>query len=155
AGTGPSGPGSAGPGSAGTEASSTASGAAAGGTPGHATGPAAPPASATPVPTVTGGPVPAGGIACAGWPTDATSVSLPVSFVPVSVERCVDGVQTIPGKGLWATATLQRADSDLTGLVSALRRPSPPHKPGTVCPAWAIIPPHVVLISASGQKLIP
>jgi hypothetical protein len=90
-----------------------------------------------------------------GWPTDATSVPLPVSFVPVSVERCVNGVQTIPGKGLWETATLERSDSGLAGLISALRQPSAGHHPGTVCPALAVIAPQVVLIGANGQKLIP
>src|ERR1700728_2836379 len=74
-----------------------------------------------PVPTVSGGRVVAGEPACAGWPTGATSVSLPVSFVPVSVERCVNGVEAIPGKGLWTTATLERADSGLAGLIDALR----------------------------------
>jgi hypothetical protein len=78
-----------------------------------------------------------------------------VSFVPVSVERCVNGAQTIPGKGLWTTATLERADSGLAGLVNALRQPAATHSPGTVCPAVAVIPPEVVLISATGQKLVP
>lgn len=133
------------------------SGAASGGTSAQASVPVAPSASAsaTPVPTVSGGRVAPGEPACVGWPTGATSTSLPVSFVPVSVERCVNGAQVIPGKGLWTTATLQRADSGLTGLVKALRQPPAAHKPGTVCPALAIIPPQVVLISASGQKLIP
>ena len=123
----------------------------------HATAPAASSssASATPVPTVSGGRVVAGEPACAGWPTGATSVSLPVSFVPVSVERCVNGVEAIPGKGLWTTATLQRSDSSLAALVSALRQPTVAHRPGTVCPALAVIPPQVVLIGANGQKLIP
>jgi hypothetical protein len=112
-------------------------------------------APATPVPTISGGRVVAGQPACLGWPTDATSVPLPVSFVPVSVERCVNGAQTIPGKGLWATATLQRSDSGLAGLINALRQPSAAHHPGTVCPALAVIPPQVVLIGANGQKLIP
>jgi hypothetical protein len=127
----------------------------------HATA-TAPPASsaaasapATPVPTISGGPVVAGQPACVGWPTDATSVPLPVSFVPVSVERCVNGAQTIPGKGLWETATLERSDSGLAGLISALRQPSAGHHPGTVCPALAVIAPQVVLIGANGQKLIP
>ena len=127
----------------------------------HATA-TAPPASsaaasapATPVPTISGGPVVAGQPACVGWPTDATSVPLPVSFVPVSVERCVNGVQTIPGKGLWETATLERSDSGLAGLIDALRQPSVGHHPGTVCPALAVIAPQVVLIGANGQKLIP
>jgi len=124
----------------------------------HATAPAAsssPSAAATPVPTVSGGQVVAGEPACVGWPTGATSVSLPVSFVPVSVERCVNGVEAIPGKGLWTTATLQRSDSSLAALVNALRQPSVAHRPGTVCPALAMIPPQVVLIGADGQKLIP
>ena len=107
------------------------------------------------MPTVSGGQVVPGQPACVGWPTGATSVSLPVSFVPVSVERCVNGVQTIPGKGLWTTATLQRSDSGLAGLINALRQPSVAHQPGTVCPALAVIPPQVVLIGANGQKLIP
>jgi hypothetical protein len=122
---------------------------------GHATGPAAPSASATPVPTVTGGRVAAGGPACVGWPTDATSAALPLSFVPVSVERCVNGAETVPGKGLWTTATLQRADGGLAGLINALRRPAVTRQPGTFCPAVAVIPPQVVLFSATGQKLIP
>lgn len=130
---------------------STASNAA----PGHATGPTGPTASATPVPTVSGGNVVPGEPACVGWPSGATSTSLPVSFVPVSVERCVNGAQTIPGKGLWTTATLQRSDSDLTGLINALRTPPATHRPGSVCPAVAIVPPEVVLIGANGQKLIP
>jgi hypothetical protein len=123
--------------------------------PGHATVPAGPSASATPVPTVSGGTVAPGQPACVGWPTDATTASLPVSFVPVSVERCLNGAQSVPGKGLWTTATLQRADSGLAGLVNALRQPPATHKPGTVCPAVAVIPPQVVLTDASGRKLIP
>lgn len=122
---------------------------------GHATAPAGPTASATPVPTVSGGKIAPGEPACVGWPSGATSTSLPVSFVPVSVERCVNGTQTIPGKGLWTTATLQRSDSDLTGLINALRTPPATHRPGTVCPALAVVLPEVVLIGANGRKLIP
>ena len=117
--------------------------------------PSAAAASATPVPTVSGGHYAAGGVACADWPAGATSAALPVSFVPVSVERCVNGAQTVPGKGLWTTATLQRADTGLTTLIDALRRPAAPRQPGTVCPAVAVLPPQVMLISATGQKLIP
>ena len=140
---------------------SARSGGAAGAPPTHATAPAASSSSAaasaapTPVPTVSGGQVVAGEPACVGWPTGATSVSLPVSFVPVSVERCVNGVEAIPGKGLWTTATLQRSDSGLAGLIGALRQPSVTRHPGTVCPALAEIPPQVVLIGANGEKLIP
>ena len=111
--------------------------------------------SAAPVPTVSGGPVTLGEPACAGWPASAPTETLPVSFVPVTVERCVDGAQTIPGKGRWQTATLQRADSGLDALVSALHLPPGTHHPGTACPMLAIIPPKILLISATGQELIP
>jgi hypothetical protein len=133
-------------------AASSAASATAASAPASASASAAP---ATPVPTISDGPVVAGQPACVGWPTGATSVSLPVSFVPVSVERCVNGAQTIPGKGLWTTATLERADSGLAGLINALRQPSATRQPGTLCPALAEIPPQVVLIGANGQKLIP
>ncbi len=93
--------------------------------------------------------------ACTGWPASAPTGTLPDSFVPVAVERCVTGAQTIPGKGLWRTASLQRADSGLAGLISALHQPPGTHKPGTECPQLAMIPPAIVLISASGQELIP
>ena len=132
----PSGP----AGSAGSSGSSGAAG---------SSGPAAP------VPTVSGGRVTPGEPACAGWPASAPTSSLPVSFVPVAVERCVNGAQTIPGKGLWQTASLQRADSGLDALVSALHQPPGTHTPGTACPMLAIIPQQIVLISATGRELIP
>jgi hypothetical protein len=106
------------------------------------------------VPTVSGGTVVPGEVACVGWPSSAPTGSLPVSFVPVSVERCVEGAEQIPGKGLWSTATLERTDSDLVTFINALRRPSETHSSGA-CPALAEIPPAVVLISATGQELIP
>lgn len=109
----------------------------------------------TPVPTVSGGPVAAGGRACDGWPSNAPNAVLPVSFVPVSVERCVRGAQDIPGKGMWVTATLQRSDAGLAGLVNALRHPAASRAPGTVCPMIAVIPPQIVLTDASGHQLIP
>jgi hypothetical protein len=116
---------------------------------------AAPAPSASAVPTITGGTVPAGEVACVGWPSSAPTGSLPTSFVPVSVERCVNGAQNVPGQGLWQTATLERADSGLAGLISALRRAPERHVPGTMCPALATIPPQIVLISAGGQDLAP
>jgi hypothetical protein len=141
---------------AGSTAGSTAPGGSATSGPTSApTATAAPSSPATPAPTVSGGTVAAGQVACVGWPASAPTASLPVSFVPVKVERCVNGAETIPGKGLWKTATLERADGDLAALVSALRQPSTGHKPGTVCPALAEIPPAVVLISGTGQLLIP
>jgi hypothetical protein len=125
------------------------------GTSGHPTAPAAPTGTATPVPTVTGGSVVPGEAACVNWPSSAPTVTLPVSFVPVTVEQCVNGATTIPGKGLWSTATLERSDGSLTGLISALRATSAGRTPNTVCPELAVIPPPVVLISATGQKVIP
>jgi hypothetical protein len=122
---------------------------------GGSTAPAAPSAPATPVPTVSGGSVVAGEPACAGWPASAPTGPLPLSFVPVSVEQCVKGTQTLPGKGQWLTATLKKADTGLAGLINALRRPDAMHEPDTVCPAVFIIPPQIVLISETGQKLIP
>lgn len=118
-------------------------------------GPAQSSGPAAPVPTVSGGRMTPGEPACPGWPASAPTASLPVSFVPVAVERCVNGAQTIPGKGLWQTASLQRADSGLDALVSALHQPPGTHRPGTACPMLAIIPPRIVLISATGQELIP
>lgn len=121
----------------------------------HASAPATPTASASPVPTVSGGPIAAGGVACAGWPASVSNAPLPVSFVPVSAERCVNGVQAIPSKGVWTTATLQRSTGSLAGLVSALRQPAATRQPGTVCPAVAIATPQVVLVNAAGEKVIP
>lgn len=147
-----------------TVSGTTASGApsaSASATPSWSTGSAGPAApsgsagSAAPVPTVSGGRVTPGAPGCAGWPASAPRASLPASFVPVAVERCLKGVETVPGKGLWETATLQRADSDLGALISALHQPSGTHQPGTACPMLAIIPPQVVLISATGQALVP
>jgi hypothetical protein len=143
----------------GTPASGVSSGTAAAGTgsTAHAgsTGGAGSAAPTTPVPTVSGGHVAAGGPACVGWPTNVPSTTLPVSFVPVSVERCVTGAQDIPGKGMWVTATLQRSDAGLTGLVNALRQHTGSRAPGTVCPELALIPPQIVLTDSSGHRLIP
>jgi hypothetical protein len=124
-------------------------------TPAASAATATPAASAAPVPTVSGGAPAAGGVACAGWPSDVVSAPLPASFVPVSVERCANGATAVPGKGLWTTATLQRSTGDLSRLLAVLREPSATRKPGTVCPALAMIPPQIVLVNAAGQKLIP
>lgn len=140
----------AGPGSPAGSSGSAASGGAV-----HSSATATPTGAPAPVPTVTGGSPAAGGAACVGWPSGVASGPLPASFVPVSVERCANGATTVPGKGLWTTATLQRSAGDLSRLVSALRQPSAIRKPGTICPALAMIPPQVVLVDAAGQKLIP
>jgi hypothetical protein len=140
--------------SAGSSAAA-ASGSAVSGRAPHSSATATPAASAAPVPTVSGGAPAAGGVACVGWPSGAVSAPLPASFVPVSVERCANGATAVPGKGLWTSATLQRSTGDLSRLLAALREPSATRKPGTVCPALAMIPPQVVLVNAAGQKLIP
>jgi hypothetical protein len=108
----------------------------------------------TPVPTVTGGAV-AGQTACDGWPVHALHMEMPALFVPVVAERCVIAVQTIAGKGQWETATLEKASSDLTPLIAALRHPPIGRTPDTFCPDLAMLPPQILVISASGQELIP
>lgn len=109
-----------------------------------------------PVPTTTAGPpVVAGEPACTGWPADAPHEALPATFVPVTVLRCVTGYQTIPGKGQWETATLQKADKNLTALTRALRLPPLVRKPGIMCPQLAMVPPQIALISADGKTLVP
>jgi hypothetical protein len=115
------------------------------------------PASTTPVPTTTAGPptVP-GEPACAGWPANvAHDKTLPASFAPVAVIRCVAGYQTIPGRGQWQTATLERADANLAPVIAALRAPTAQRTPGTICPAIAMLPPQVVLVDRAGTAIWP
>jgi len=130
-----------------------------GGSPGTGTASASPPTSpsAAPVPTVTTGPpLVAGQPACAGWPQNVTrSKTLPASFVPVAVIRCVTNYQMIPGKGQWLTATLERADQNLEPLLTALKRPNQTRPPGTFCSDLVELPPQFVLVDASGQAIWP
>jgi hypothetical protein len=125
-----------------------------GATSASASAPASAP-SATPVPTVTGGPVIAGDTACVGWPSDAPHGKLTTFFQPVAVERCVTGIQSIPGKGEWETATLEKSTDNLAALVEALLQPSTRVHPGVFCPELAVLPPQVLLISSTGKQLIP
>ena len=111
--------------------------------------------SGSPVPTTTGGPFIPGQPACAGWPANAPHGSLPASFVPVAVIRCVNSYQTIPGKGQWEVATLERASQDLAPLTAALRHPSGGKRPGMLCPEIAMVPPQFVLIGGDGKTLVP
>jgi len=101
------------------------------------------------VPTVTGD----DGVSCIGWPTSAASTSLPLSFVPVSVERCVEGYQSVTGKGVWLTATLERSDTGLAALINALRAPSVRGQPDHACSAIATVPQVIVLVAGTGQQL--
>jgi hypothetical protein len=111
--------------------------------------------SATPVPTVSGGPIIAGDTACVGWPSNAPHGKLTAFFQPVAVERCVTGIQAIPGKGEWETATLEKSTDNLAALVEALLQPSTRVHPGVFCPELAVLPPQVLLISSTGKQLIP
>jgi hypothetical protein len=123
----------------------------------HATGSAsaAQSAAAAPVPTVTGGSVVAGEPACSGWPSGAPHGTLTALFGAVAVERCVTGYQKGPGDAEWQTATLEKATKNITPLVDALLQPSTQRRPDTVCPDLVMIPPQVLLISSTGEQLIP
>jgi len=122
-----------------------------------ATSPASASASATAVPTTTTGPpIVAGQPACVGWPANVThSKTLPASFVPVAVIRCVTNYQMIPGKGQWEVATLERADQDLTPLLTALHRPNQTKPAGTFCSDLVTLPPQFVLVGKDGQAIWP
>jgi hypothetical protein len=118
--------------------------------------PSTQPGSPGPVPTVTATGTPAPGEPdCANWPTNAPQGVLPPTFVPVEVLRCQLGTTTVPGKGVYVSATLERATQGLQILVDALRRPSGHMLPGTICPALAMIPPQVVLIASNGAMIRP
>ena len=140
---------------------STSTPAATGGSSGTGAASASPPASAsasaTPVPTTTTGPpLVAGRPACVGWPANAThSKTLPASFVPVAVIRCVTDYQIIPGKGQWEVATLERADQGLAPLLTALQRPNETRPPGTFCSDLVELPPQFVLVGKDGQAIWP
>jgi hypothetical protein len=111
--------------------------------------PSSPAASVTPIPV---GP---GSADCTGWPASVPYETLPASFTPVAVIRCVADYETIPGKGEWLVATLQRADTGLTQLTDALRQPAGRTRPGVICPEYVILPPQIVLVSADGKMLRP
>lgn len=142
-----------------TRAASPAGGAPAGGGAGTATKIAGSPApvSAAPVPTTIGGPPIAGGKpACAGWPASAVrGKTPPPSFATAAVLRCAVGFQTIPGKGQWETATLERADRDLAPLLTALHRPSQRRPAGVMCPDFVAPAPQFVLVGRDGTAIWP
>ncbi|HZC53961.1 MAG TPA: hypothetical protein VE441_15895, partial [Mycobacterium sp.] len=132
------------------------------------TRPSAPRASTTPsapgsvvsrkpvpiVPDPGPGPVVPVKTACTGWPS-APEATLPASFVPVKVLRCVTGYTTIPGKGQWLTATLEKADASLSPLADALRASSVRMRPGQMCPQFVMLPPEIVLVAADGTTIRP
>ena len=109
-----------------------------------------------PVPTTTASGSPASGqVACANWPASVRHGPLPVSFVPVTVLRCVTTTKLIQGKGLYLVATLERSTSGIAQLVAALRHPVTHLPAGTMCPMIAMIPPQIVLVSQDGSMLTP
>lgn len=111
----------------------------------------------SPVPTITatGHPVIPGTSQCANWPAHAPSETLPASFAPVAVLRCVTGTKQVPGKGMFLAGTLERADKNLGELVAALRRPSGHVRPGVACPMIAMLPQEIVLVAKDGSMIRP
>jgi hypothetical protein len=107
------------------------------------------------VPTVTGGQVAAGEPACVGWPSGTSSNRLPALFNAVAVEQCVTGVQNVPGRGTWETATLERATAGLGPLLAALRAPGQVREPDEICSDVATVPLRLVLIGGDGQQVVP
>jgi hypothetical protein len=118
------------------------------------------PPSSVPSPSATApasGPAPIvpGAVECTGWPANVPGGPLPASFVPASALRCVTSNKIIPGKGEWLVADLERADTGLAPLASALRRPPGHERPGQVCPDFVMLPPQIILTSTSGEMIRP
>ena len=123
---------------------------------GGASGSAAASASATPVPTVSGGPVARGrgrlrGLAVGRADREPAGVLRPGEGGAVR-ERGAGH----PGQGPVGDRDAAAKPTAASPRWSA-RCAGPPgrQRPGTVCPALATIPPQIVLISATGQKLMP
>jgi hypothetical protein len=112
------------------------------------------PGSPLPTQAPSGTPTP-GESDCSNWPSSVPDGPLPLTFVPVQALRCVQGTTTVPGKGVYASATLERATKDLGILVDALRGPSGHMLPGTICPMLAMVPPQLVLVAGNGAMISP
>jgi hypothetical protein len=125
--------------------------------PAAGTAPTSSPSTAPPSSAAPGTPVPAGPATadCKGWPGSVPYETLPGSFAPVAAIRCVSSYETLPGKGEWLVATLERADKGLTQLTSALRQPAGHLRPRVICPEYVILPPRLVLVDASGKMVRP
>lgn len=117
--------------------------------PGGPAAPVAPGAAGAP-----SAPVAAGKAQCRGWP-DAPAGRVPRPFQPASVLRCVIGTVSVPGKGRWTAAILQKADQGLAPLTGALSSASGHMEPGHMCPQFVIVPPQIVLVSKDGTMIRP
>jgi hypothetical protein len=67
----------------------------------------------------------------------------------------VTGYTTVPGKGRWLTAILEKADQNLGPLTEALRATSGTPRPGKMCPQFVILPPQIVLAATDGMMIRP
>lgn len=122
--------------------------------------------AATPVPRAPGasiaqggpaapvGPVSGGQSRCTGWPS-APAGRLPRGFQAASVLRCLTETVSVPGKGEWTAAVLEKASQDLAPLTGALSAVSGHREPGHMCPEYLIAPPQIVLVSKDGAMIRP
>lgn len=99
-------------------------------------------------------PVSGGQARCAGWPS-APAGRLPRGFQAASVLRCLTETVSVPGKGEWTAAVLEKASQDLAPLTGALSAVSGHREPGHMCPEYLIAPPQIVLVSKDGAMIRP
>lgn len=84
-----------------------------------------------------------------------TRVALPPGFHAVAAVRCQSSIRAVPGSGEWQFADAQRADSELAGLLAALRLPSKTPSKTTICTAELRVPQPFALVDASGAVISP
>jgi hypothetical protein len=110
-------------------------------------------------PGSTAGHRPAGMAAASDVPCTATTAQptkpLPAAFRPVAVVRCYPKARGIPGHGLWSFEVKQKADHRLAAFIAALRRPSIPTPPQTLCLTVGYLDPPFALVDRHGQILRP
>lgn len=93
-------------------------------------------------------------------PRPETGPRLPSDFTPVIAYLCSEQQRPYPDDGVWVVLVGQRLDGDLGPLRSALLLPDtaePSAPPGVTeaCAASLVIRPTLVVVSASGQRLLP
>lgn len=135
----------------------TASPAATGSSPASASAPVprVPGASVAPGgPVAPVAPVPGGQARCTDWPS-APAGRLPRGFQASSVLRCLTETVSVPGKGQWMAAVLEKASQGLTPLTGTLSAVSGHMEPGHMCPEYRIAPPQIVLVSKDGAMIRP